>query len=129
MKGVGQQHRNHHGPAAATSDVRENVTDERLGLLQERGVHVEAGAQPTDPPRERVGDGRGPGIRAAVGGEDQGVLVRHDACSPHSVFVWPAQRPLRGSAPSTGFAVHGAHPMDGYPSKTSGLTSTSLASM
>ena len=37
----------------------------------------------------------------------------HDACSPHSVLDSPCQRPLRGSAPSTTFAVQGAHPIDG----------------
>ena len=39
--------------------------------------------------------------------------VRHEACNPHSVLDSPCQRPLRASAPSTGFAVHGAQPIDG----------------
>ena len=40
----------------------------------------------------------------------------HEACNPHSVLASPCQRPLRGSVPSTGLAVHGAQPIDGYPS-------------
>ncbi|CAM5405533.1 hypothetical protein TPAU25S_02600 [Tsukamurella paurometabola] len=37
----------------------------------------------------------------------------HEACSPHSVLVEPAQRPLRGSDPGAGFFVQGWHPIDG----------------
>jgi len=33
--------------------------------------------------------------------------------SPHSVLAMPAQRPLRASWPGSGFAVHGAQPMEG----------------
>ena len=53
---------------------------------------------------------RGPRVRAAVRGQDES---SHEACSPHSVLAKPCHRPLRGSAPSTGLAVHGAHPIDG----------------
>jgi len=41
---------------------------------------------------------------------------------PHSVFERPAQRPDRGSAPGSTFAVHGQQPIDRYPSSTNGLT-------
>ena len=34
-------------------------------------------------------------------------------CSPHSILPVPAHRPLRGSAPGSGLAVHGAQPIDG----------------
>lgn len=53
----------------------------------------------------------------------------HEACNPHSVLALPAQRPLRGSAPGAGLTVHGAHPMDGYPSSTRGLTRIECSSM
>lgn len=34
-------------------------------------------------------------------------------CSPHSVLLWPDQRPARKSSPSETGRVHGAHPMLG----------------
>ena len=36
---------------------------------------------------------------------------RHEACSPHSVFDWPAQRPLRATLDTTRLqAVFGERP-------------------
>ena len=49
---------------------------------------------------------------AAVRGENEGGRV-HPECRPHSILPMPCHRPLRGSAPAAGFAVHGAHPIDG----------------
>ena len=43
---------------------------------------------------------------------------------PHSVLVNPAQRPERGSSPGLTRAVHGAQPIEGYPSYRRGLMST-----
>ena len=78
-------------------------------LLAERHPHVDIASHPSDGVRHLVRRCRRSRIGAAVRRQNE----CHDACKPHSVFERPAQRPLRGSAPSTGFAVHGAQPIDG----------------
>ena len=79
-------------------------------LLTERHPHSDIASHHSDGVRHLVCRCRRSRIGAAVRRQDERV---HEACKPHSVFDWPAQRPLRGSAPSTGFAVHGAQPIDG----------------
>jgi hypothetical protein len=106
VKGIGQQERNYDG---VTAKIRQHIAQAWGGPLEERRADVEPRPQPTDTAGDRVRDRRRAGVDAPVGRKNE----RHDACSPHSVFVRPAHRPLRGSAPSTGFAVQGAHPMDG----------------
>ena len=103
---VGQKERNHDAVAGHTDQY---VAKVRRVLLEKRRPDVQPGPQPPDPAGHRVCHRRRARVGAAVGGQYQG----HDACNPHSVFDRPAQRPLRGSAPSTGFAVHGAQPIDG----------------
>ena len=105
--GVGQKQRDHD---CAPRQRGKHIAQVRKVLLAERDSHVERRAQPT----RAVGDRTrrsprtsGPRCRAPSGPSS------HEACSPHSVFDNPAQRPLRGSAPSTGLDVHGAHPIDG----------------
>jgi hypothetical protein len=65
---------------------------------------------PTDMVDDVMGVGDRPWVGTSMPGEDQSC---HEACSPHSAFAWPAQRPLRGSAPSWGMDVQGAQPIDG----------------
>ena len=48
---------------------------------------------------------------------------------PHSVLPVPAHRPLRGSAPASTRSVQVRQPIDGYPSYTSGFTSTPFVAM
>ncbi len=102
--GVGQQERRDHRIR------REHVSQAGRIQLAERDPHAKAGPHEANPIGDGPGIGRRPWICAAVRGQHQG---RHDACNPHSVFDSPCQRPLRGSAPSTDFAVHGAQPIDG----------------
>lgn len=79
-------------------------------LLTKRHPYVKARPQASQAARHRPRIGRRPGIRAAVRRQHE---CRHEACSPHSVLASPCHRPLRGSAPSAGLAVHGAQPIDG----------------
>ena len=114
--GVGQKQRDHD---CAPRQSGKHITQVRKVLLAERDSHVERRTQPARAFGDRMRRRRGPRVRAAVCRQDEcraglgGSEPSHEACSPHSVFDKPAQRPLRGSAPSTGLAVHGAHPIDG----------------
>jgi hypothetical protein len=49
--------------------------------------------------------------------------------SPHSRLPVPDQRPARGCSPASTRRVHGAQPMEVYPSYSSGFTSTSWSAM
>ena len=88
---------------------REHISEIGRVLLAERHPHVDIASNSSDGLRYLVCRCRRSRIGAAVRRQKK----CHDACKPHSVFDSPAQRPLRGSAPSTGFAVHGAQPIDG----------------
>jgi hypothetical protein len=97
------------------------------GVAEERGPGVQPRWCPLARQREEVADrGAGPGIPAAVGDCDE---WGSQVWMPHSVLPVPIHRPLRGSAPGATFLVQVAQPMDGYPSYTSGLTSTPLSAM
>ena len=119
---VGEQQRHHDGIGFGRC---QHIAKVGGVLFAERNPHVDVSAHPPYGARELMSRCRGPRVRAAVRRQDE----CHEACNPHSVFELPAQRPLRGSAPSAGRDVHGAHPIDGYPSNTRGLTKMSLASM
>lgn len=103
---AGQQQRHHDG---AVGQRREDLAKVRRILLTERDVNLHLGPQQPDGVRDAASVGRRPRVGTAVCGQDE----HQDACNPHSVLARPCQRPLRGSAPSIGFAVQGAHPIDG----------------
>ncbi len=116
-------------------------------LAGERGEHLQrgrrrvaqegpAGLEPGQPVRagpgpgqlEQFRDGRpGPRVPAAVRDRDQ--RRGQEVWMPHSVLPVPVHRPLRGSDPGATFIVQVAHPMEGYPSYTSGFTSTPFSAM
>jgi hypothetical protein len=106
--GVGQQQRCDHRRSAGRC---QHVGQAGRGALEERHPHVELRSQPADASGHGVCHRGGPRVDAAVRGEDQRGVAH--ACSPHSVLVRPCQRPLRGSVPGSGLAVHGAQPIDG----------------
>ena len=111
VKGVGQQERHHDGIAV---QVGQHVAQARAGSLEKRGTDVEPRPKSANAARHGMRHRRRPWVDAAVGRKYQrGKRQCHEACNPHSVLDCPDQRPLRGSAPSTGFAVHGAQPIDG----------------
>ena len=105
--GVGQQQRSDHrcvgAPAEHVGQARRIQLAERdigrrgLAAAQRTGRRRPAHWPPTADPRCRVRSARGwsRGVQPAFG------------------LGQPCQRPLRGSAPSTGLAVHGAQPIDG----------------
>jgi hypothetical protein len=81
-----------------------------------REVHHHADAEDVLGSTSREGDpasdaGRGDGGDASE--EDPAVHeVSRRACSPHSVFAEPAQRPARSSSPSATARVQGAQPIE-----------------
>ena len=105
--GVGQQERGDHRIR------RDDINQAWRVQVAERDTHAEARPHEANLIGHATGIGGRSWIGAAMRGQHQG---SHDACSPHSVLDSPCQRPLRGSAPSTGLAVQGAQPIDGYPS-------------
>jgi hypothetical protein len=119
------------GPAGADASLvgecAEHLQWRGRGVAEERGPGVQPRWCPLARQREEFADcGAGPGIPAAVGDcDERGSQV----WMPHSVLPVPIHRPLRGSAPGATFLVQVAQPMDGYPSYTSGLTSTPLSAM
>ena len=113
---VGEQQRHHDGVAPGR---REHVLQIGKVLLAERHPDVDIASHPSDGVRHLMCRFRRSRIGTPVRRQDQSrvglgrIEPSHEACSPHSVFDVPAQRPLRGSAPAIGLAVHGAQPIDG----------------
>lgn len=104
--GVGEQQWHHDSVAGAPG---QHVAEIRKVLLAEGHPDVDAATQQADGVRHFMCRCR----RTRIGTSVRHQYQSHEACKPHSVFVEPAHRPLRGSAPSTGFVVHGAQPIDG----------------
>ena len=113
-----------HGAAALGGDLPDD--EDGLGLqdvkdsqgLGSRGGLVKVG---------EVGWSGAQRLNGVRGGDRGGLGVgQGDAHRwiPHSVLVNPAQRPERGSSPGLTRAVHGAQPIEGYPSYRRGLMST-----
>ena len=120
---IGEQQRHNDGVPVA---LGQHVAQGGGVLLAERHPNVDIAPHHPDGVRyliRRCGRAR---IGAAVRRQDEhraaggnrhrasgGSRHGHEACNPHSVLDWPTQRPLRGSVPSAGLAVHGAQPIDG----------------
>ncbi len=103
---IGKQQRHNDGVTAA---LGQHIVQVGGVLLAER--HPDIGIAPHHPDGvchlvRRCG-------RAWIGAAVRRQYKCHEACNPHSVLDWPDHRPLRGSAPSAGLAVHGAQPIDG----------------
>jgi hypothetical protein len=112
---IGEQHRHNDCVAAALGQYVAQVGGV---LLAERHPNVDIASHHHDGVRYLIRRCRRARIGAAVRRQDErgaagGNRNGHEACNPHSVLDWPAQRPLRGSVPSAGLAVHGAQPIDG----------------
>lgn len=105
--GAGQQEG---GDDGIVGHPGQHIAQVRRVVFAKRHPHIEFRRHPTQMTGHRLHVGGRPRICAAVRGQNE---RSHDACSPHSTLAVPCQRPLRGSAPSTGLAVHGAQPIDG----------------